>query len=82
MSEPHQYIKYPNRRLYDRIERSYVTLLEIGVVIDAGEQVVIIHSKTKADVTRDILWELLKLREIANPTPKLSVAQLMELIRQ
>lgn len=81
MSEIRQFIKYPNRRLYCRMLSSYVTLADIAEVIDSGKQVEVIDRNTRVDMTREILWEILKLREVANSTPKLSVEQLLELIR-
>ena len=80
MSEPHTYVKYPNRRLYDRVKAQYVTLGEVRADIEAGTQVLVLAHRTQTDLTRETLLDILRIRELQKPT--FTVVELQELIRR
>lgn len=63
MSSVHEIKRYANRKLYDPRQSRYITLDEIAELIDAGEEVRIIDNKTKEDITRVTLAQVLVERE-------------------
>ncbi len=63
MSSVHEIKRYANRKLYDPRQSRYITLDEIAGLIDAGEEVRIIDNKTKEDITRVTLAQVLVERE-------------------
>ncbi len=63
MSSVHEIKRYTNRKLYDPRQSRYITLDEIAELIDAGEEVRIIDNKTKEDITRVTLAQVLVERE-------------------
>jgi len=54
--------RYPNRRLYDRHARRYVTLQDIENLILQGKTIEVRDSKTGEDLTRSILTQILIVR--------------------
>jgi polyhydroxyalkanoate synthesis repressor PhaR len=72
--------KYPNRRLYDTVTSSYVTLAEIKQLVMAHEPLVVRDAKTGEDLTRSILLQII-LEEEAAGVPMFSEALLANLIR-
>ena len=50
--------KYSNRRLYDTTDSRYVNLEDLAGLIRAGEQVRVLDAKTDADLTRDVLLQV------------------------
>lgn len=63
MSSVHEIKRYANRKLYDPRQSRYITLDEIAELIDAGEEVRIIDNKSKEDITRVTLAQVLVERE-------------------
>ena len=55
--------KYPNRRLYDALERRYITLNEIHQLVLRHVEFVVIEKKGRADITRAILLQIVAERE-------------------
>ncbi|MDM8525389.1 polyhydroxyalkanoate synthesis repressor PhaR [Desulfococcaceae bacterium HSG8] len=51
--------KYPNRRLYDTENSTYVTLRDVADMIRQGRQVEVIDVKTNEDVTAFILTQII-----------------------
>lgn len=51
--------KYPNRRLYDTRNSTYVTLMDVSRLIKQGHQVEVIDLKTDQDVTAFILTQII-----------------------
>lgn len=51
--------KYSNRRLYDTTDSRYVNLDDLAVLIRGGEQVRVLDAKSDADLTRDVLLQVL-----------------------
>jgi polyhydroxyalkanoate synthesis repressor PhaR len=58
-AEPVEIRRYPNRRLYDRSRRRYVTLQEIEELVREGRTVLVRDSRTGEDLTRSILTQIL-----------------------
>ena len=58
-SDPIKIQRYPNRRLYDRAHRRYVTLAEIEELVRQGRIVKIQDSKSGEDLTRQVLTQIL-----------------------
>jgi polyhydroxyalkanoate synthesis repressor PhaR len=59
MSETVEITRYPNRRLYDRNHKTYVTVGEIETMVLAGHEVRVRDSKSGEDLTRVILTQIL-----------------------
>jgi polyhydroxyalkanoate synthesis repressor PhaR len=59
MTSPIQVRRYPNRRLYDRSRRRYVTLGDIEDLVREGHTVEVRDSKTDEDLTRQVLAQIL-----------------------
>ncbi len=59
MSEPIEIARYPNRRLYDRSQKKYVTLGDIEAVVLAGKAVRVRDSKSEEDLTGVILTQII-----------------------
>ena len=50
---------YPNRRLYDRQARRYITLQDLEALVMEGKKIEVRDSKTGEDLTRAILTQIL-----------------------
>jgi polyhydroxyalkanoate synthesis repressor PhaR len=51
--------RYPNRRLYDRQARRYITLQDLEDLVKQGKKIEVRDSKTNEDLTRAILTQIL-----------------------
>jgi polyhydroxyalkanoate synthesis repressor PhaR len=71
--------KYPNRRLYDPELSAYVTLSHLEVAVKSGKAVRVIDHKTKTDITREVLFDVLRAQE--NETARIPVSIICKLIR-
>jgi polyhydroxyalkanoate synthesis repressor PhaR len=72
--------KYPNRRLYDTLTSSYITLTDIKHLVMAGAAFRVLDAKTDEDLTRPMLLQIILDAE-AGGTPLFSEALLVNLIR-
>ncbi len=72
--------KYPNRRLYDTVISSYVTVEDIRQLVTDGEDFEVQDAKTGADLTRQVLLQIISECE-ENGQPMLSTRLLSQLIR-
>jgi polyhydroxyalkanoate synthesis repressor PhaR len=72
--------KYPNRRLYDTVISSYVTIDDIRQLVTDGEEFEVQDAKTGADLTRQVLLQIITERE-EQGQPLLSARLLQQLIR-
>ena len=72
--------KYANRRLYDTHESSYITLEKLKKLIVAGHAVQIVDAKSKKDISREVLLQLVAEQESAG-TPILNETILTSMIR-
>lgn len=72
--------KYPNRRLYDTSTSAYITLADVKQLVIKGTDFLVQDSKTKEDVTRSILLQIV-LDEEGGGAPLFSDATLKQFIR-
>lgn len=72
--------KYPNRRLYDLLTSTYITLADVKQLVIERQTVLIVDAKTGDNLTRSILLQII-LEEEVEGTPIFSEAVLANLIR-
>ena len=72
--------KYPNRRLYDTMTSSYITLLEVKALVMKREPFEVTDVKTGDNITRSILLQII-LEEEAGGSPMFTAPVLESLIR-
>jgi len=72
--------KYPNRRLYDTEISSYITLQDIKELVMSHTDFKVIDAKTKEDLTRCTLMQLIAEEE-TNGNPILTADILKEFVR-
>ena len=60
------FIKYQNRKLYDKTNKAYTNLTKIRSLVANGEQVVITDKKTGQDVTTEVLFNSLNATDFTN----------------
>jgi polyhydroxyalkanoate synthesis repressor PhaR len=80
MSEKRIIKKYPNRRLYDTAISKYVTLNDVKQLVIDKEHVQIVDAKTKDDLTRSVLLQVI-LEQEEEGEPMMSAEMLEQLIR-
>lgn len=80
MAEPHLIKKYANRRLYDTVSSSHITLDGIRELIVSGTDVRIIDDTNGDDITRSVLLQIIAERELGG-RPMLDAGFLMSIIR-
>jgi polyhydroxyalkanoate synthesis repressor PhaR len=64
--------KYPNRKLYNTDSASYISYKDIVEMIKAGNSVIVVDNRTKQDITRFTLTQILfqKEREFLKSLPE------------
>lgn len=72
--------KYPNRRLYDTLYSTYVTLADIKDLVMSQDAFQVVDAKTGEDITRSILMQII-LEEEASGHPLFSTQSLLQMIR-
>jgi polyhydroxyalkanoate synthesis repressor PhaR len=72
--------KYPNRRLYDTRTSRYITLEGLKFLIVDGEAVQVVDAKSGADISREVLLQLVAEQESMG-RPILTEKLLVGLIR-
>jgi polyhydroxyalkanoate synthesis repressor PhaR len=72
--------KYPNRRLYDTRNSSYITLADVKQMVLGGEDFEVRDAKTGDDLTRSILLQII-LEEESGGLPMFSTQTLSQIIR-
>src|SRR5215210_5141631 len=81
MSQPSRIIKkYPNRRLYDTETSSYITLQDVKKLVLEHVEFRVEDAKTKDDLTRAILMQII-LEEESAGAPMFSSDMLSQIIR-
>ena len=81
MSQPTRIIKkYPNRRLYDTETSSYITLADVKKLVLEHIDFRVEDAKTKEDLTRSILLQII-LEEESAGAPMFSSDMLTQIIR-
>jgi polyhydroxyalkanoate synthesis repressor PhaR len=72
--------KYPNRRLYDTRESRYITLQDVGRLIDRKTDVRVREESSGHDITRSVMFQVVVELE-ATALTRLSVRFLVNLLR-
>ena len=72
--------KYPNRRLYDTQNSTYITLADVKAMVLAAQDFVVRDAKTSEDLTRSILLQII-LEEETGGVPMFSSQMLAQIIR-
>ena len=72
--------KYPNRRLYDTVISSYITIEDVRQLIVDGEDFEVRDAKTGEDLTRCVLLQIIAEHE-QDGEPMLSTQLLSQIIR-
>jgi polyhydroxyalkanoate synthesis repressor PhaR len=81
MTQPPRIIKkYPNRRLYDTETSSYITLADVKKLVTDNVEFRVEDAKTKEDLTRSILLQII-LEEESAGAPMFSSDMLSQIIR-
>jgi len=80
MSETRIIKKYPNRRLYDTQISRYITLQDIKELVMSYADFKVIDAKTKEDLTRSTLMQIIAEEETSG-SPLMSSAVLQEFVR-
>lgn len=73
--------KYPNRRLYDTATSSYITLQDVRKLVLENTDFKVEDAKTKEDLTRSILLQIILEEESGNGAPMFSSDLLSQIIR-
>jgi polyhydroxyalkanoate synthesis repressor PhaR len=60
--------KYANRRLYDTFSKKYVNLEDIAALVRQGAEVQVIDAKTREDLTRVVLTQIIVEDAKGQPT--------------
>lgn len=79
-AQPRIIKKYPNRRLYDTETSSYITLVDVKKLVIDGTEFRVEDAKTKEDLTRSILLQII-LEEESAGAPMFSSDMLSQIIR-
>jgi polyhydroxyalkanoate synthesis repressor PhaR len=72
--------KYPNRRLYDTQNSTYITLQDVKDMVLQGQDFQVQDAKTAEDITRSILLQII-LEEETGGVPMFSTPMLANIIR-
>jgi len=73
--------KYPNRRLYDTTTSSYITLADVKKLVLDQIEFRVEDAKSKEDLTRAILLQIILEEESGNGAPMFSSDALSQIIR-
>lgn len=72
--------KYPNRRLYDTVSSSYITLADVRDLVLQQEDFQVLDAKSGEDLTRSILLQII-LEEESGGAPMFTSDLLAQMIR-
>ncbi|HTM94343.1 MAG TPA: polyhydroxyalkanoate synthesis repressor PhaR [Croceibacterium sp.] len=72
--------KYANRRLYNTASSSYITLEDLARMVREGTDFVVLDAKTGADITHQILTQIIMDEEASGGEQMLPVSFLRDLI--
>ena len=76
-----RYKKYPNRRLYDQDNSTYVTVEDVRREIVRGESIQVRDSREDRDITRTVLLQILSEQEEQGHEPILTNRAIEQIIR-
>ena len=79
-NEPRIIKKYQNRCLYDTQESAYISISDLKQMIYDGKEFVVQEAKSKKDITRSVLLQIIADEENGNE-PMFTPDMLMKLIR-
>lgn len=79
MSEPRVIKRYSNRKLYDMQESRYITLQDVGAMIQQGIELSIIDNKTKEDITSVTMAQVLYEQQKSQKT-RLPLGAIKEIV--
>ena len=79
-TQPRLIKKYPNRRLYDTETSAYITLTDVKKLVLENVEFRVEDAKTKEDLTRSILLQIILEEETAG-APMFSSDMLSQIIR-
>jgi polyhydroxyalkanoate synthesis repressor PhaR len=79
--EPVVIKKYANRRLYNTVTSTYVTLEGLAGMVKTGEDFIVSDAKTGEDITRSVLTQIISEQENKGGQNLLPVTFLRQLIR-
>ena len=77
----HKFKKYPNRRLYDMTDSTYVTVEDVRKLIVSGENIEVVDSRDGTDLTRSVLLQILAEQEQGGHGTVLTNRTIEQLIR-
>jgi len=80
MSSPRVIKKYPNRRLYDTAQGTYITLEDVKKLVFDHAEFQVIDAHTKKDITQNTLLQIIIEQEATN-APLFTTAVLQDFIR-
>jgi polyhydroxyalkanoate synthesis repressor PhaR len=72
--------KYANRRLYNTASSSYITLEDLAKMVRQGTDFIVLDAKTGADITHQILTQIIMDEEASGGEQMLPVSFLRDLI--
>lgn len=72
--------RYPNRRLYDTSQSSYITLEDLAGLVEQDKEIRVISSKSGEDLTKRVMLQVLLLDDHARKLECLPVEFLRTLI--
>jgi polyhydroxyalkanoate synthesis repressor PhaR len=76
-----EFKKYPNRRLYDLQESHYLTVEDVRKIIVQGESIHVVDSKDGANISRQVLLQILSEQEAEGHEPVLTNRVIEQVIR-
>jgi len=79
--EPITIKKYANRRLYNTVKRTYVTLEDLAAMAKAGEEFIVHDNESGEDITRSVLAQIIREQETKHGQCLLPINFLRLLIR-
>ncbi len=72
--------KYPNRRIYDTQDSKYITISDVRNMIIEGIEFKIIDAKSKQDITRSVLLQII-IEQESETNPLFTTENLQNFIR-
>ena len=72
--------KYPNRRIYDTQDSKYITVNDVRDMVVQGVEFKIIDAKTKKDITRSVLLQII-IEQESETNPLFTTDNLQNFIR-
>ena len=70
--------KYPNRRLYDTVKNTYVTIEDIADTLSEGHDIRVLDAKTDKDLTKSVLRQVLIEKEKKPGRPALMTEKFLK----